>query len=134
MIYVRGCGVMIFNEEGKLLMGRRSDGQGWCIPGGKVDPGEEEIDAAIRETMEEAGIQLEKEMVRFLGAIVSQARVKGKLSPVASGIYITQGMFNPISTEELEDVQFFGMYELPAHIFPPTREALSLLSTQEAAR
>ncbi|MEN0062395.1 MAG: NUDIX hydrolase [Myxococcota bacterium] len=39
----------------KLLMVQASDGR-WSIPGGYVDPGESSSAAAMRETMEEAGV------------------------------------------------------------------------------
>jgi 8-oxo-dGTP diphosphatase len=31
---------------------------GWCLPGGKIESGETEIDGAIRETLEETGITI----------------------------------------------------------------------------
>ncbi|GAA0439373.1 hypothetical protein Aca07nite_49100 [Actinoplanes capillaceus] len=41
-----------------LLMVERSDGHGWALPGGYVDPGEDPADAAIRELSEETGLWL----------------------------------------------------------------------------
>lgn len=39
-----------------LLMVERSDGHGWALPGGYVDPGEDPIAAAYRELAEETGL------------------------------------------------------------------------------
>jgi 8-oxo-dGTP diphosphatase len=50
------CGI-IFNNQ-LLLLKRKGKIQGWCLPGGKVDPGENFFEASIRETFEETGIQI----------------------------------------------------------------------------
>lgn len=55
-----GTGVWV-RKEGKLLMGRRIGKTGtgmWCVPGGKLELWEEWEANARRETMEEAGIEI----------------------------------------------------------------------------
>lgn len=43
-----------------MLVGRRADGvPPWVFVGGKVEPGETPAEAAVRETLEEASIQVE---------------------------------------------------------------------------
>src|SRR6478609_11014196 len=44
-------------REGAVLLGRRSDNGTLTPVTGIVDPGEEPADAAVRETLEEAGVQ-----------------------------------------------------------------------------
>lgn len=41
-----------------ILMVQRSDGHGWALPGGHVDPGETPAQAAVRELAEETGLIL----------------------------------------------------------------------------
>ncbi|XVV14417.1 NUDIX domain-containing protein [Actinoplanes sp. CA-131856] len=41
-----------------LLLIERSDGHGWALPGGFVDPGETPLDAAVRELREETGVRV----------------------------------------------------------------------------
>ena len=61
------CGYVacIVEKDGKILCGQRSDGQGWCGPGGHIEPMETPLDAIIRETKEEFGIDLGA--VKYLG-------------------------------------------------------------------
>ena len=43
---------------GRLLLVRRCDSGSWELPGGRVDIGENAVDAAVRETAEEAGVDV----------------------------------------------------------------------------
>lgn len=57
--YSVSAATVTVNERGQILMLRRADNNEWQIPGGVVDSGEQPPEAAIRETMEETGIQVE---------------------------------------------------------------------------
>jgi ADP-ribose pyrophosphatase len=43
-----------------IVMVERADGHGWAVPGGHVDPGEDPIDAAVRELAEETGLVVDR--------------------------------------------------------------------------
>lgn len=43
---------------GRLLLVRRCDSGAWELPGGRVDVGESAVEAAVRETAEEAGVRV----------------------------------------------------------------------------
>jgi ADP-ribose pyrophosphatase YjhB (NUDIX family) len=49
----------IQDEQGRLLMIRRTDNNLYSIPGGQVEPGETLSQAAVREVKEETGIEVE---------------------------------------------------------------------------
>jgi 8-oxo-dGTP diphosphatase len=44
---------------GRLLLVRRCDSGTWELPGGRVDIGETAVEAAVRETAEEAGVRIQ---------------------------------------------------------------------------
>ena len=57
---------IIFDEaRKKVLLTRRADNARWCIPGGRVDPGESVAEACIREIEEETG--LKGEVTKLIG-------------------------------------------------------------------
>lgn len=51
--------VAVLGRDGALLLVRRSDSGVWELPGGQVDVGESAEEAAVRETAEESGVQVE---------------------------------------------------------------------------
>jgi 8-oxo-dGTP pyrophosphatase MutT (NUDIX family) len=53
---VPSANVIVVNDQGEILMIRRTDNGNWAVPGGGMDLGESITDAAIRETQEETGI------------------------------------------------------------------------------
>ena len=54
-IFFCGCGVLIFNQKGEVLLQKRSDDGLWGNPGGAMELGETIYDTIIRETKEETG-------------------------------------------------------------------------------
>ena len=52
--------VAVVADEGRFLIGRRGDDVPlaglWEFPGGKIQPGESPVDAAVRECLEETGL------------------------------------------------------------------------------
>jgi 8-oxo-dGTP pyrophosphatase MutT (NUDIX family) len=52
---LRAAGVMFIDDNGHVLLLRRSDTDEWAFPGGKLEDGESEEDAARRECEEETG-------------------------------------------------------------------------------
>ena len=56
---VPSVNVVVVNDAGEVLMIRRSDNDNWAVPGGAIDLGESMVEAAVRETREETGIDCE---------------------------------------------------------------------------
>ena len=54
-----GSDAAIFNESGEILLMERSDGGGWCLPCGWVEPNEKPLETVIREVREETGLEIE---------------------------------------------------------------------------
>ena len=56
---VPSVNVVVSNSAGEVLLIRRSDNDNWAVPGGAIDLGESLVQAAVRETREETGIECE---------------------------------------------------------------------------
>jgi 8-oxo-dGTP pyrophosphatase MutT (NUDIX family) len=54
---VPSVNVVVSNDAGEILLIRRTDNGNWAVPGGAIDLGESVAQAAVRETLEESGIQ-----------------------------------------------------------------------------
>jgi len=53
-----GADAAIFNQSGEILLMERSDGSGWCLPCGWVEPNEKPVEAVVREVLEETGLEI----------------------------------------------------------------------------
>ena len=55
-------GAVIKDDRGRLLLIRRGHAPGaglWSLPGGRVEPGETDTEALVREMREETGLEIE---------------------------------------------------------------------------
>ncbi|MDQ0272792.1 ADP-ribose pyrophosphatase YjhB (NUDIX family) [Cytobacillus purgationiresistens] len=50
--------VVIFDEQGRVLLQKRADANLWGIPSGHIEKGETIADAAIREVKEETNLEI----------------------------------------------------------------------------
>jgi ADP-ribose pyrophosphatase YjhB (NUDIX family) len=48
--------ISIFDDDGRILLGRDAETNLWTLPGGAIDPNEHPADAASRECFEETGL------------------------------------------------------------------------------
>jgi ADP-ribose pyrophosphatase YjhB (NUDIX family) len=54
---VPSVNVIVINDAGEILLIRRTDNGNWAVPGGAIDLGESVAQAAVRETLEESGVE-----------------------------------------------------------------------------
>jgi 8-oxo-dGTP pyrophosphatase MutT (NUDIX family) len=67
MLWLPTAAGVVFDSDGRVLLGRRSDTGRWALPGGIIDPGEEPADAAVREIFEETGVVAVPERLVSIG-------------------------------------------------------------------
>ncbi len=107
---------VVFDEQGRILLGHRSDKDLWDLPGGSLEPGEVPTEGAVRETKEETGLEVEVE--RLVEVAVTP---DSRLSFV---FYCRVVGGDLIPTEEADAVSFFAHSELPANIAPRKQEMI----------
>ena len=113
--------LVIRNDE--VLLGQRRDGR-WCVPCGHVEWDEDIRSAAMREGLEELGVELS---VGVIAAVHSnfhdpQAHTVGiwfqtKLEPDSQ----------PVAGGDLQDIAYFPLSNLPELAFPTDRRVLEQL-------
>jgi ADP-ribose pyrophosphatase YjhB (NUDIX family) len=58
---VPAASAVVVDQDGRILLHRRSDNELWSIPGGAMEAGERIADTAVREVKEETGLDVEPE-------------------------------------------------------------------------
>lgn len=111
--YISVVGVVIINGNNELLLQKRSrfkrnNPNKWGICGGKVDFGETPLDAGIRETLEEIGIRLNKEEMKFLSTDTN-GKLHFTVYYVRKNIDINECK---LQEEEVDEVKYFKIEEL----------------------
>ncbi|WP_017585848.1 NUDIX domain-containing protein [Nocardiopsis ganjiahuensis] len=64
-----GVSAVVLDDDGRLLLHRRSDDGRWGVPGGILEPEEQPAQAVVREVREETGVEVE---VERLSSVVGQ--------------------------------------------------------------
>lgn len=54
---------MLLDDDGRLLCAKTRYRPGWGVPGGFCDPGEDPLESAARELVEETGLRLEHPLI-----------------------------------------------------------------------
>jgi len=120
-----GVGIIIPDMTNRLLLERRSDNGMWGLTGGGIEPGESVIDAAVRETKEETGLDIQ--IIRLIGVYSKPEDGRlvtypdnGDISHLVDIVlecHILSGTLEK-SIESLE-LKFFAICDLPKNIVPP---------------
>ncbi|MER6098106.1 NUDIX domain-containing protein [Streptomyces sp. NPDC001728] len=63
LLFLPGVSAVVFDDRGRVLLGRRSDNGRWAVIGGIVEPGEQPADCAVREVFEETAVRCEVERI-----------------------------------------------------------------------
>ncbi|MFD7644748.1 NUDIX domain-containing protein [Kitasatospora sp. NPDC059795] len=58
-LWLSAVTLVVVDDDGRVLLGRRADTGEWALIGGIIDPGEQPADAAVRECLEETGVTVE---------------------------------------------------------------------------
>lgn len=69
LLYLPGVSAVVFDDEGRVLLVRRSDTGRWSIIGGIPEPGEQPAAAAQREVAEETAVRCVAERIVLVQAL-----------------------------------------------------------------
>jgi len=116
-LVVAAAGVLVWDEQGRVLLQQRSDDRTWCIPGGAVEPGEHLAAAARRELAEETGL-VAGELTLLLARSGPECLLvypNGDQCQVICLTYRAESWSGELSIEDLEtvDLRFFEPSSMP---------------------
>jgi len=109
-------GGVVLDDRRRLLVVRRAQDPGaglWSIPGGRVEPGESDEQAVVREVWEETAVTTR--VVRFLGA-VERAAPGGGTYVIRDFLLAPQGATRAVAGDDAADVRWAtgaGLADLP---------------------
>lgn len=127
-MFDKATGVAVM-EGNRVLLGLRTDGQGWSLAGGKMEDHETIEACAKRELFEEFGIKADA--LEYIGQVTATAYVKGKKQRVKPHIFICRSFNGDVilNPREMESAQWFPIEDLETmqNIFPPSAAAIQLI-------
>ena len=116
-----GANAIIFDDDGRILLEKRSDNGWWGLPGGHVEIGESAQDAVVREVWEETGLVVE--VTRLVGIYSHPDNLCFVRYPDGSTAHILSTVFEckPIGgqlqlSEESTDLQYHPADSLPEQV------------------
>jgi len=118
LLVLPSAGACIRDEEGRILLLRRSDNL-WSVPGGGMEPGERLDETVVREVREETGLEVEP--VELIGVYSSPEYIftypnGDRVQPMISFFEcrVLGGTLKP-DMDEIVDARYFG----PKDELPP---------------
>jgi len=134
-----GVGMMILNEKGEVLLGKRIDdpikassdlhGEGcWTMPGGKLEFGETLLDGAVREVLEETTIKIDKEEIKLL-SVTDEVRPDTHYVTVGFLCRDFQGKPETTEPEEITEWKWYNLNNLPGNLFLPSAKMIKAYLT-----
>lgn len=123
-IIICACGCLIFNENGQLLLQRRSDDNLWGNPGGSMELGETIYDTVIREIKEETNIEIKQSDLKIFN--IYSGEEQHHIYPNDDEAYFVNIIFethimnfNLKVDSESKELKFFDLDNLPSNITKP---------------
>ncbi|MEU7295477.1 NUDIX domain-containing protein [Streptomyces exfoliatus] len=116
LLFLPGVSAVVFDDEGRVLLGRRADNGRWSIVGGIVEPGEQPADCAVREVYEETAVRCEVERI-----VLVETLSKPVVYPNGDECQFMDVTFRcravggeaRVNDDESTDVRWFDVNDLP---------------------
>lgn len=114
-IVLNFSGGIVTNQNNEILLQLRSDKKLWGLPGGAIEKGESVERAAIREVLEETGIQVKITALLGIYSNYFDTYPNGDKAQTITTMFIFETIEGSISIHNAEtlDLRFFSRDNLP---------------------
>ncbi|WP_030685913.1 NUDIX domain-containing protein [Streptomyces globisporus] len=116
LLFLPGVSAVVFDDRGRVLLGKRADNGLWAVIGGIVDPGEQPADCAVREVFEETAVRCVPERIVLVETLRKPVVYPNgdicQYMDVSFRCRATGGEAR-VNDEESTEVGWFGVDELP---------------------
>ncbi|MFF3491937.1 NUDIX domain-containing protein [Streptomyces sp. NPDC002795] len=115
LLLLPGVSAIVFDDEGRVLLGRRADTGKWSIIGGIPEPGEQPADVAEREVYEETGVECVVERVVLVQALQPVTYPNGDQCQFMDTSFLCRatGGEARVNDDESLEVAWFALDALP---------------------
>ncbi|MFI8996680.1 NUDIX hydrolase [Streptomyces sp. NPDC053542] len=132
LLWMPGVSAIVFDDEGRVLLGRRVDNGRWSIIGGIPEPGEQPAACAVREVHEETAVHCVPERLLLVEALEPVTYPNGDRCQFMDICFLCRATGGEARVNDDESLEV-GWFELDA--LPPMEEfAVSRIkqATEEA--
>ncbi|MGW3414186.1 NUDIX hydrolase [Streptomyces sp. NPDC000888] len=115
LLWLPGVTAIVFDDAGRVLLGRRSDTRKWSVIGGIPDPGEQPAAAAVREVFEETAVRCVVERVVLVQALAPVTYGNGDICQYMDITFRCRAVGGEarVNDDESLDVGWFDVDALP---------------------
>ena len=95
-------------EDGAVLTVRKRGTSAWMLPGGKPEHGETAAECAVREVLEELGVEIGLDRIEAMGEFETRAANEAGFALLAS-VFRTRDAIDPHPRAEIEAVRWIDL-------------------------
>jgi 8-oxo-dGTP pyrophosphatase MutT (NUDIX family) len=115
LLWLPGVTALVFDDEGRVLLNRRSDTGKWSLIGGIPEPGEQPAACAVREVFEETAVRCVAERVVLVQALDQVRYDNGDVCQYMDTTFLCRAVGGEarVNDDESLDVGWFSLDALP---------------------
>ncbi|MFY4722565.1 NUDIX hydrolase [Streptomyces sp. LaBMicrA B280] len=115
LLWLPGVTAIVFDDAGRVLLGRRTDTRKWSVIGGIPEPGEQPADCAVREVFEETAVRCLPERVVLVQALQPVTYGNGDVCQYMDITFRCRAVGGEarVNDDESLDVDWFAVDALP---------------------